>query len=211
MSPDPDESDRRLGPLVAMIQSLSPTTREELEAALAAMLGGVASGGQIQDGMHAHLLALLEAAGTEAFGMGPPWTERRRYDETRPEGAPKSRRLVSDHGSWLRVCKAAWRRRRDARAGFAGSSRQGRRPADYQRDEVVRAVRRCQLALGRTPSSSDYYAWVRRQRYFARERGAEPPRLPTQKSVERHFKGWAQVRAALAQYVVEITSEEDER
>jgi len=41
-------------------------------------------------------------------------------------------------------------------------------PRPYERDEIVRAVLKCAVAIGRMPSSNAYYEWAARERRRAK-------------------------------------------
>lgn len=134
--------------------------------------------------------------------------ERALYDETRPPGGTMSRTLVKIYGTWTKACRAAAteaeQRGIDLEASYlkplrpwANPTRTERRPSDYTREEILRAVIACVGEIGRIPTSNAYYDWAAQERRRARNVSAPIPRIPTQRSVERHFNGWDEVRAAI--------------
>ncbi len=206
-------------PVVAMIEQLSRELRARIAGALEATIEPEVTPAARRGSRLEHLAEMVlereaersRSAATEARRprRSGKLVDRKEYDRGRPTGALSSRALVNEFGSWRDACQAAlsWTRsdqagiRSPGRRPWASSTRGRRRPPTYTRAEVLAAVRLCADALGRDPlelSSHAYYTWAARQRRLARRRGAEPPRLPAQRSVERHFpNGWATVREAL--------------
>lgn len=176
-----------------MLDRLQPEAAAELERVLAATLHVEATPAEERGDRLRQLIELQKAHG--------PRPQRQLYDRWRPTGSTSSKTLVKAYGSWARACRAAWT--------AAGGPPQlpplqpwrntspGRRPPPYDRGEVISAVLACAGEIGRVPSSSAYYAWAGQKRRRARQNGAPPPRIPTLRSVKRHFGGWAEVRAAL--------------
>lgn len=185
--------------LRAMIDTLPREALLELEAALASDLSPAPTASEARSQELGQVAAMLAELPVSARRL-----TRSTYDRQRTPEAPSSSTLVNRYGSWVRVRRAAraltdgdYSTTGTARA-WATPTRGRRRPPDYTRGEVIRAVRRCAAAIGRPVdqlTSSAYYEWVAAERRRARERGAEPPRLPTQRSVERYFKSWASLRA----------------
>lgn len=193
--PSPHEPGVRTAPhaLLAMLNALDEATIEQIERVLNSELNAPTRPAEERE----RLLGALIARRAE-LGASPA---RADYDQHRPEGSAPSHVLVKTFGSWVRACRAAATEEAQG-AGeqparplrpWPNPTRGRRRPADYTREEILRAVLRCAEVIGRIPTSNAYYGWVARQRRHARESGAETPRLPTQRSVERHFKGWGRV------------------
>jgi hypothetical protein len=131
-----------------------------------------------------------------------PRLPRQDYDRDRPKGAPRGTALASRYGSWFKACQAAVSLNlaggtKGAARPWSSKHRGGYRGPTFTRQEVIEAVLQCAAAVGRIPSSNLYYDWSARERRRARERGGRLPRLPAQASVERHFKSWSEVRAAV--------------
>lgn len=182
--------------VVAMLDALGPRALSELERVLGARLYVEVTPAQERGDRLQQLIALQTVHG--------PRLQRQLYDRLRPTGSTSSKTLVKTYGSWARACRAA------QTASGAGATGQqlpslqpwrnvapGRRPPAYTRDETIRAVLACAGEIGRLPSSSAYYAWANQKRRRARQRGAQPPRIPTQRSVGRHFESWGAVRSAV--------------
>lgn len=186
--------------LLAMLDQVDADSLQRLYKVLAVTLKPPPKPRQKHEDELGALHAMLMAAGVVESGQ--PRIPRRRYDAERPGGAPKSARLVERYGSWFKACRAA--AGLNVPAGTEGAPRpwsapqrtQGRGPR-FTREEVIEAVVQCAAAAGRVPSSNVYYAWSAKQRKSARHRGATLPRLPAQRSVERHFRCWGEVRAAV--------------
>src|SRR5690606_23694128 len=134
-----------------------------------------------------------------------PRVPRTAYDRDRPPGAPSSRALVRRYGSWLAACRAAAALDAGEHVSSPGKpwatpSLGRRRNPGYTREEVIEAVIEVARRLDRDPShltSTAYYSYVAEMRRIIAHRGAPPPRWPTQRSVERHFKSWSELRCAL--------------
>jgi hypothetical protein len=132
----------------------------------------------------------------------PPRIPRRDYDRASPEGAPTSHVLVRKYGSWVEACRAAHALPDKGRVPGGSKPWQTpslgrRRNRDYTPEEVFEAVIEVARRLGKAPgelSSHTYYAYVAEIRRRARQAGADPPRWPTQRSVERFFAVWEDVR-----------------
>lgn len=183
-------------PVLTLLDHLDRRSLTEIERLLGCLLASEAGPAEARQQA---LGALMELR--VSLGRRP---QRREYDALRPLGSPLSRTLSERFGSWARACRAAETESalaagetpmRPLRA-WPNPTRTRRRPPNYTREEVIAAVIECWKAIGRLPSSNAYYDWVRLRRRHARQNRSTPPRLPTQHSVERHFKGWAEVRAA---------------
>lgn len=114
---------------------------------------------------------------------------------------------LSATGSWRKACAAAASLKlpggtKGAARPWSSKHRGGYRGPKFTRQEVIDAVLQCAAAVDRIPSSNVYYDWSARERRKARERGGHLPRLPAQASVERHFKSWREVRAAVEEQLV---------
>ncbi len=156
------------------------------------------------------LHSMLEEAGCTEAGIRR--IPRIDYDARRSPPSPPSKVLVERYGSWLRACQAAagLRAPKGEQAGrrpWSIRTLGNRRPPAYTRDEVLDAVRRCAVAVDRIPSSNVYYRWAAYWHRRAREEGAAPPRLPAQRSVERHFNSWSEVRAVVEAALLEHGNE----
>lgn len=178
--------------VMAMIEALEPDAAAELERVLAATLHVEATPLQERSDRFEQLIKLQAIHGSRL--------QRQTYDQLRPAGSTSSKTLVKAYGSWARACRAA-ETASDSQAGLAplqpwrNVTARRRRPT-YTREEIISAVLACAGEIGRLPSSGAYYKWAAQKRRRARQQGAPPPVIPTQRSVERHFKGWADVRAA---------------
>lgn len=192
--------------VVAMACALEPTAVAELERALAAKLRPTTT--KLADRRRDELGLLSELVrGWDGIGRTP--AKRTLYDQLRGSEDPPSRTLIRKHGSWVDACLAALA----AQPGVAteekrqpwATARIGQpRPANYTREEVVEAFLECWRAIGREPSSNTYYSWAAERRRRARACGALLPRLPTQRSLERHFKRWSLLREAALQSASEV-------
>jgi hypothetical protein len=179
-----------------MLRALEPGPLAELERALAAKL-------RPRDmpadrlGAEFELLARL-VNGWDGVGRSP--AQRALYDELAGPTDPLSRNLVRKHGSWVDACLAAVSfaasASKESRQPWATARVGQPRPADYAAAEIVRAFVECWRAIGREPSSNVYYSWVAEQRRRARVSGSPVPRLPTQRTVGKHFKRWGDLRLA---------------
>lgn len=149
-------------------------------------------------GFLAQLLDDPEAQGSSAARTTPL---RSHYDRVKPPEAPKSQTLCQRYGSWTKACRAAEALRAEVLSarpwahGFAGK----RRPRPYERDEVIRAVLKCAIAIDRIPTSNAYYTWAARERRRAKQTG-KTVRYPAQASVERFFHSWGAVRETIAHH-----------
>lgn len=187
-------------PLLAMLDALSIPALREIERLLNARLSVEITPAEEREDKLAVLMRLQQTHGRRP--------ERIIYDEVRPPGSTSSRRLVDIYGSWTKACRAAAteQERRGAPLPphylnplrpWANPSRDERRPPSYTVEEVIRAVIACADEIGRIPTSNAYYDWAAQKRRRARQLGAPTPRVPTQRSVERHFSSWQEVREAL--------------
>lgn len=192
----PTTSSPQIRVIGVMLDDLPRAALVEVEAALARRLEpppGASNARQHELGALARQLA--------RSGPDAPRLTRTAYDAGRDPGDPSGRTLAARYGSWVKACRAAAALTRSSAAVGGPKARPTpslgrRRPHTYTREEVIRAVREVARALDREPgqlSSSAYYEWVADRRQRARARGAEPPRLPTQRSVERHFDSWSEV------------------
>ena len=150
--PDPPDADSLdSGPLTAMLNSLPPLGRREIEAWLAQQLAGESTPAERRVAELGALAEMLNQVAPE-----PGWTysmiPQAEYDEHRPKDAPRGAVLAKRHGSWKRACKAAYGLKPDGRtrgrSHHAWPHEPGRgqpRVAAYTFDEVIRAIRRCGL------------------------------------------------------------------
>jgi len=195
-------------PVVAMLAALGLPALRELERAFTPLLRrGEPTPTHRRTEELGHLAELVRAelAERRPGDRRPPRVPRKAYDRDRPPGAPSSRALVRRHGSWLAACRAAAALdagERPASPGkpWATPSLGRRRNPDYTREDVVEAVIEVAKRLDRDPShltSTAYYSYVAEMRRILARRGTPPPRWPTQRSVERHFKSWNAVRKAV--------------
>jgi alkylated DNA repair dioxygenase AlkB len=176
-----------LDPILAMVNHLDQGPLAELEAVLSVHLAPLVDLAEERRSSLGYLSEILpEPQGQRV------WVPRKRYEESKPEGALTSETLVKRHGSWAEACQAAAALKGSdlGRRPWSNPARGRRQPRKYTAEEVLRAVKKCAVSLGRFPTSRIYYDWVSRERRRARESGAPPPRLPLQASVERHFPGW---------------------
>jgi hypothetical protein len=113
-----------------------------------------------------------------------PYVERQHYEARRVTGsrdAPPAARLQERYGSWKRACYAAWTLKPDGswiEAGRPWPSYILGKPRNdpYTVEECVETVRACAEALGRIPSSYDFFRWRQNRVARGRRRGA-PVRL----------------------------------
>ncbi len=195
-----------------MLDALSPAGLEQLERVLGARLHVEITPAEERSNQLAFLMELQAA-----HGRTP---QRKLYDQLRSPGSAKSQTLVKKHGSWIRACRAATAERerlgqrveqhhlKPLRA-WKNPTRGQRRPANYTVEEIIRAVLTCSAEIGRLPTSNAYYDWAAAARRRARQLGAPPPRIPTQRSVERHFASWDEVREAVQHYALPMASSTD--
>lgn len=182
-----------------MLGPLPSAALSELERALNAKLQPRVEAAELRRGEFALLSQLLG----DWDGIGRPPLQRALYEELRGPGDPDSRSFLTRHGSWANACQAAVAEKSTVAAGGARQPWRtarfdARRPPSYSCEEIIRAYLDCWRAIGREPTSNVYYSWVAEQRRRARASGAPLPRLPTQRSVERHFEKWAKLRQAVA-------------
>jgi hypothetical protein len=191
----------RLTPLCAMLDELERSALAELERTLRAELAPCESPAERRWRRLGFLARLLE--GKFPTLLGYPDIERKRYDELRPEEAPRSARLVEEFGSWKKVCKAAYGLQPEGHVIYPGRpwvvTRPGapKRPA-YTWEEVFAAIKQCEKELGRGfPSSSMYQRWAWKKRRIARRAGSSL-RIPDFTTVYRILRGrgWASIRRA---------------
>jgi hypothetical protein len=183
--------------IVAMIAQLQREPLAELERALAAKLAPRRAPADRRREEFALLSELVD--GWDGRGRSP--VKRALYDEVSTADDPPSKSLVRRHGSWVDACQAALAAPSESDGAQPRqpwvTARIGQpRPANYTSEEVIRAYLECWRAIGREPTSNVFYSWVAERRRRARESGAPVPRLPTQRSVERHFTSWADLQAA---------------
>jgi hypothetical protein len=186
--------------LLAMLDQLERQQLERLIRVLRAKLRPAPALRTERDHELGALNSMLASAGL--LESPRPRIARKAYDRDRPDGAPRSRALVDRYGSWFKACRAAAGLdvrggTKDAPRPWSSKHRGGHRGANFTRQEVIDAVLQCAAVVDRVPSSNVYYGWSARERRTARERGGHLPRLPAQGSVERHFKSWSEVRAAV--------------
>lgn len=190
-------------PLLAMVDALDPDAVREIKTLLEVRLFPVADPSQYRQEELGFLASIMELP--EAFDQNSPRATPKRdyYDKHKPTSAPNSQRLTDNYGSWTKACRAARGltgaigapaepRARAWTHGYTGK----RKPADYTRDEIVRAVLHCATAINRIPSSHAYFSWAARRRREAKLKGA-PHRLPSTPTVYRHFDSWEAVTKAV--------------
>jgi hypothetical protein len=97
----------RLTPLCAMLDELKRSALAELERTLRVELAPYESPAERRWRRLGFLARLLK--GEFPSLLGYPDIERKRYDELKPEAAPRSARLVEEFGSWKKACKAGLR------------------------------------------------------------------------------------------------------
>lgn len=212
----PQRQSIKLAPVEAMLAALERPALVELERALTITLAVPVTAAERRHTELGFLAELLweqqrvhETAGrSEDFIAREPQHE---YDQSRPATAPSGASLSRRYGSWMAACRAAAavihtddRRQSQDAVGkpWATPTRGRQKPAPYTWAEVDAAIRACASDLGipvTQLTSNRYYDWVRAQRSAARRRGLDPLqiRLPTQRSVERHSRGWRSVITAL--------------
>lgn len=185
--------------VMAMAAMLERSALAELERALAAKLRPPT---KLAD-QRRHELALLSELVRGWEGVGRTPATRTLYDQLRGPADPPSKALTRKHRSWVDACLAALAASpaaaiEEKRQPWATARIGQPRPLDYTREEVIDAFLECWRAIGREPSSSTYYSWAAERRRRARASGAQSPRLPTHRSVERHFKHWSLLREVTA-------------
>jgi hypothetical protein len=191
-------------PVIAMLPLLDTAALEELERALLIVLHPADDPRERRRAELGCLAALL-AEFQPRPGSRVSYISRETYDELRSDDAPHSARLVERYGSWRAACWHAYGLLPDGR--WLGPSRPWPTPGEgqvrvlpYTREEVLDSIRRCERALRRIPSSSDYFRWLHAKRRLAHERG-QTLRLAGQSAIYRHFPvadgGWnAALRAS---------------
>jgi hypothetical protein len=177
--------------MLAMIEALDDRSLVELDRAIGLTLAPppTPAGRRLAElGFLASILNQIRARP----GVGFAVVERKKYDKIRPAAAPSSAILVRRYGSWYGACYAAYGLQSDGRwtgPGRPWPSSWGL-PAmkPYTREEVLAALRQCQLELGRRPSVPVFTRWTREKRRDARARGATI-RLPSPSVVYRYWPG----------------------
>ena len=199
-------------PVVAMLEALGLSALRELERAFTPLLRRSEPTPKCRRTNElAHLARMIHAelAGREPGDRRPPRVPRNEYDRTRPPEVPSSKALQRRYGSWLAACRAAAALEADDGAALPGKpwaipSTGRRRNRNYTREEVILAAIEVAKRLGRDPThltSTAYYSYVAEMRRILAHRGAPPPRWPTQRSVQRHFRGWGDLRCALSSWI----------
>jgi hypothetical protein len=183
-----------------MLDELERPDLERIALVLRAKLRAAPSRREEREHELGPLHAMLKHAGL--LDDPRPRLPRQQYDRDRPLDAPRGTTLASRYGSWFKACQAAVSLNlaggtKGAARPWSSKHRGGTRGPTFTRKEVIDAVLQCAAAVGRIPSTNLYYDWSARERRRARERGSRLPRLPAQASVERHFKKWSHVRAAV--------------
>lgn len=193
-------------PLLAMLERLSPAALAQLERVLGARLHVALTPAEERE---SKLFFLIELQCEH--GRTP---QRQLYDRLKPAGAARSQTLVETHGSWVRACRAATAERErlghdveehylEPLQPWKNPTRGRRRPPDYTDEEIIDAVIACAGEINRIPTSNAYYSWAADKRRRARaNRSAPPLRIPTQRTIDRHFRGWDQVREATLERLV---------
>jgi len=197
-------------PIKAMLDLIPRSALVELEHAIALELHESREAAEEQEselGCLSELVAEAVQAQLAACGDNEQPIVRvaqNLYDERRSPEAPSGAALSRRYGSWMAACRAAVRLGA-VQAPIAASKAWPTptlwraRPADYTRAEVIAAIEAAASALG-VPvgelSANRYYRWIAEQRARARRLGLEPPRLPTQRSVDRLFRRFTNARRA---------------
>ncbi len=132
----------------------------------------------------------------------PPAVAVEIYEEFRPVHAPSAAVLADRYGSWLGARYAAWGLLADGRhvgPGRPWVAEHTPQSLRYGRQDILNAIRRCALALGRRPASHVYLRWRRAvlSRNHATDRFTRE-RLPGYRAILAEFRPWsAAVRAAM--------------
>lgn len=200
-------SSPELLPVVAMLETLDALALAELERALRLRLTPAFTAAQRRVEELGFLARLLDELPAPTRSNGIPQLHRAVYESRQPleaPDAPTAKTLVAHHGSWQRVCRAAFGLLPDGRtrakvSPWASATRGKPRTPKYTREHVRAAIRSCAEALGRLPDASAYQRWSTETKRLARERGAEIPRLPSLRVIYRHYpKGENRWRLAIA-------------
>lgn len=180
---------------MALLLPLPAHAQAEISRALAAQVGDPRpAAADVRVAELGALAALLNeiADPTERTALrtqAPPLPQAI-YDAQRPLGAPTSDWLSRKYDGWLKARRAAWGLLPDGR--HAGPGRPWacpvvKPPISYQREDCVRSVRECALALGRLPSSADYVRWRRAVLDRARSETYHARRLAPYQVIKREF------------------------
>jgi hypothetical protein len=143
---------------------------------------------------------------------GCPIVGRSDYDAWRADQAPPSHDLVAKFGNWLNVCRAAYGLLPDGRwrAGgrpWAQAAIYDRGKRLYTKNDTAQAVRDCALALGRIPSTTDYYEYRRlRLRRLPDTLDRQALCLPTLTVILKRHRHWKNALAAAAVSEQEIVA-----
>lgn len=200
--------DGPLRAIEAMFFVLPTAAARELERAMRACLAAPQPSLHKRREAELGYLAMLVAEDLAERDPGdrrPPRIPRKDYEASRPVEAASSAALVKRFGSWVEACRAAAALERKGREAGGGKPWQtpsigGRRGRNYTREEVIDGVIEVARKLGRDPhqlTSTAYYRYVAEMRRRAKAKGASTPRWATQRSVERFFNSWSEVRRAM--------------
>jgi predicted RNA-binding Zn ribbon-like protein len=193
--------------VLAMLETLDALALAELERALRLRLTPALTAAERRVDELGFLARLLDELPATTRSNGIPQLDRAAYESRQPleaPDAPTAKTLVANHGSWQRVCRAAFGLLPDGRtrakvSPWASTTRGKPRTLKYTREEARSAIRSCADSLGRLPDASAYQRWSTETKRLARERGAEVPRLPSLRAIYRHYpKGENRWRLAVA-------------
>lgn len=194
--------------VLVMLDQLDGPTLAELERALRGRLAPEAETPAERRGRRLGFLAML----IEQSGLARP--SRVEYDRLRPADAPTGQELTAEFGLWSRACRAADGVLPDGRINRPSGDNHPRTPGArvktpvYTRDEILTAIRRCALAIGRAPTSGAYERWREREVQKAKRFGKRVPRIPSIGTVARAFPRW---RLAVAAAAIDECELEDAR
>jgi hypothetical protein len=124
-------------------------------------------------------------------GWSFPYLPRKEYDRTRSVGSASSAALVARYGSWVAVCRSAYRfcdASDTQRRVVTPRRRGGERRPPYTNEDAVAALRECAMLLNRVPSRRAYNYWR-----TAAERRRPQMRYPCASSITDLYKqagGW---------------------
>jgi hypothetical protein len=124
-------------------------------------------------------------------GWSYPYLPRNEYDRKRRVGSASSAGLVARYGSWVAVCRYAFRlcdASETQRRVVAPPRRLGERRPPYTAGDAAAALRECAEELDRVPSRRAYNYWR-----SAAERRRKQTRYPCASSIAQLYKsagGW---------------------
>ena len=175
--------------LIDLVPALPFATLHAVERGLLAELAAP-TGSELREARLGLLLFMLR----DGSGVVPRTED---YDQLRSERAelgeswPHSTTIIRAYShSWRVAVRAAMRLLADGPAARVAHRHTGRGlEEDYERDEVVEALRRFRREHdGRWPLAMQFFNWGEYERRAALAAGRPAPRIPTRPAFRRHFK-----------------------